>query len=142
MKEFFDTSVLVAAFRSAHVHHSASIQRLYKADSRRSACGLHSLAEFYSVATALPVRPIVLPEQAMLFIADIRSRLSLISLTPDEYFAAIQKVAADGISGGRVYDALLLACAAKYKAEVIYTWNLKHYRALAPDMASLICTPD
>lgn len=141
MKEFFDTSVLVAAFRGAHIHHSASIQRLSKADPRRCACGLHSLAEFYSVATALPVRPMVLPEQAMLFIADIRTRLSLISLTSDEYLAALQNVAPRGFAGGRVYDALLLACAIKCKAETIYTWNLKHYQAIAPDLASIIRTP-
>jgi predicted nucleic acid-binding protein len=141
MKEFFDTSVLVAAFRRAHIHHSASIQRLSKADTHRSACGLHSLAEFYSVTTALPVRPMVLPEQAILFIADIRMRLSLVSLTPNDYFAAIQNVAENGFAGGRVYDALLLACAAKCEAETIYTWNLKHYQILAPRIASRIRTP-
>jgi predicted nucleic acid-binding protein len=142
MKEFFDTSVLVAAFRATHIHHSASIRRLSKADPRRSACGLHSLAEFYSVTTALPVRPMVLPEQAMLFILDMRNRLSLISLTPDEYLAAIQNMTAQGFTGGRVYDALLLACAAKCQAETIYTWNLKHYRGLAPVLSSRIHTPD
>jgi predicted nucleic acid-binding protein len=142
MKEFFDTSVLVAAFRAAHIHHSASVQRLSKADARRSACGVHSLAEFYSVTTSLPVRPIVLPEQAMLFLADIRTRLSLIVLTADDYFNAIQGLAANGIGGGRVYDALLLASAVKCEAETIYTWNVKHYRALAPHMSSRIQTPD
>jgi predicted nucleic acid-binding protein len=141
MKEFFDTSVLVAAFRVAHVHHSASVQRLSRADPRRSACGAHSLAEFYSVTTSLPVRPMVLPEQAMLFLADIRSRLSLITLTADEYFSAIQNIATNGIVGGRVYDALLLACAAKCQPETIYTWNVKHYRALAPHMSSRIQMP-
>lgn len=83
----------------------------------------------------------VLPEQAMLFIADIRTRLSLISLTSDEYLAALQNVAPRGFAGGRVYDALLLACAIKCKAETIYTWNLKHYQAIAPDLASIIRTP-
>ncbi len=141
MKEFFDTSVLVAAFRSAHIHHTPSIQRLSKAYKHHSACGLHSLAEFYLVTTALPVRPMILPEQAVLFLADIRTRLSLVSLTADEYFAAIQNVAANGFAGGRVYDALLLACAAKCGAETIYTWNLKHYQALSPELASRIRTP-
>lgn len=32
------------------------------------------------------------------------------------------------------------ACAAKCKAEIVYTWNLKHYQSLAPAVASRIKT--
>jgi hypothetical protein len=38
------------------------------------------------------------PEQAMLFLSDIQSRLSLIALEADEYFQAIGDFAAMGIS--------------------------------------------
>ena len=43
--------------------------------------------------------------------------------------------------GWRIYDALLLQCALKAKADVIYTWNLKHFQQLAPNIASTIKTP-
>lgn len=143
MKEFYDTSVLVAAFRTSHTHHAASIRRLSRADKGVSACGLHSLAEFYSVITALPIRPMVLPEQAMLFLEDIRERLSLIGLNAHEYLMAVGAVAKSGFGGGRVYDGLLLACAVKCGAETIYTWNLKHYRSIAPaELVARIRTPD
>jgi predicted nucleic acid-binding protein len=46
-----------------------------------------------------------------------------------------------GLPGGQVYDALLLACARKSGADAIYTWNLKHFRQLAPDLAKRIRTP-
>ncbi|GAC1639669.1 MAG: hypothetical protein NVS9B14_20930 [Candidatus Acidiferrum sp.] len=46
-----------------------------------------------------------------------------------------------GIAGGRVYDALLLQCARKSKAEIIYTWNLKHFQAIAPDLTKRMRTP-
>ena len=141
MKEFFDTSVLVAAFRREHVHHVSSLKRFATAEKRHSACGLHSLAEVFSVMTTLPVKPMIPPEQALLFVEEVRNRLTLVSLSAEEYFAAIQNVASRAFTGGRVYDSLLLACAAKCKAQAVYTWNLKHYQSLAPDLAPRIQTP-
>ena len=141
MKEFFDTSVLVAAFRREHVHHVPSLKRFATAEKRHSACGLHSLAEVFSVMTPLPVKPMIPPEQALLFVEEVRNRLTLVSLSAEEYFAAIQNVASRAFTGGRVYDSLLLACAAKCKAQAVYTWNLKHYQSLAPDLAPRIQTP-
>jgi predicted nucleic acid-binding protein len=141
MKEFFDTSVLIAAFWGGHVHHQPSVTRLGAANKKQSACGIHSLAEVYAVMTALPVKPMIPPEQALLFVEEVRGRLSLVSLTEAEYFAAIQKTAGQGFSSGRVYDGLLLACAAKVRAQTIYTWNAKHFQALAPDLAARIRMP-
>jgi len=141
MKEFFDTSVLVAALWGGHVHHQASVTRLGAASKKQSACSLHSLAEVYAVMTALPVKPLIPPEQALLFVEEVLARLTLVSLDGEEYFAAIQKTAERGFGSSRVYDALLLACAAKVKAQAIYTWNLKHYQALAPELSARIHTP-
>ncbi len=141
MKEFFDTSVLVAAFWGGHVHHQPSVTRLGAASKKQSACGIHSLAEVYAVMTALPVKPLIPPEQALLFVEEVRDRLTLVALNSEEYFAAIQRTAGRGFSSGRVYDALLLACAAKIKAQTIYAWNLKHYQALAPELSARIHTP-
>jgi predicted nucleic acid-binding protein len=141
MKEFFDTSVLVAAFRADHIHHVPSLKRFAAAEKRHSACGIHSLAEIYSVMTTLPVKPVIPPEQTLLFVEEVRNRLSLVSLSAEEYFAAIQNAASGGFTGGRIYDSLLLACAAKCKAQAVYTWNLKHYQSLAPGLAPRIQTP-
>jgi predicted nucleic acid-binding protein len=141
MKEFFDTSVLVAAFWGGHVHHVPSLKRFAAAEKRLSACGIHSLAEVYAVMTALPVRPMIPPEQALLFVEEVRDRLTLVSLSAEEYFAVVQNAASRGFTGGRIYDSLLLACAAKCKAQAVYTWNFKHYQSLAPDLAPRIQAP-
>ena len=77
----------------------------------------------------------------MLFVQEIRDRLTVITLSEQEYAQAIQGCAERGFSSGRVYDALLLACAAKSGAQTIFTWNVKHFRAIAPDMAKRIRTP-
>ena len=48
MKEFFDTSVLVASFWSGHRDHEASIKRVAAANKKKSSCALHTLAEVYA----------------------------------------------------------------------------------------------
>ena len=131
MKEFFDTSVLVGAFWGGHPHHEASLKRFSAANKRKSACAMHTLAEVYATMTALPVKNVIPPEQAMLFVQEARDRLTIVTLTEDEYYNTIEQAAALGFTSGRVYDALLLRCAAR-KAKVIYTWNLKHFRTISP----------
>ena len=141
MKEFLDTSVLVAAFREDHPHHEPSFRLFENTNKATSCCALHSLAEFYATITALPVKPSIPPEQALLFIGEIRKRLTPVFLDTDEYHDEIVRAAGQGISRGRIYDALILRCAAKSKAQVIFTWNLKHFHSIAPHLASLIQTP-
>ncbi len=141
MKEFFDTSVLVAAFWGGHRDHAASIKLLGAANKKQSACAVHTLAEVYGAMTALPIRPMLPPEQVMLFVQEVRDRLTLVPLDESEYFETIQQAASAGFTSGRVYDALLLRCAVKVKAQTIYTWNLKHFQALAPGLAARIRTP-
>ena len=141
MKEFFDTSVLIGAFWRGHPYHEASLKLVSAANKRKSACAAHTLAEVYATMTALPVKDVVPPEQALLFVQETRDRLTIVSLNENEYYKTIEKAAARGMVSGRIYDALLLQCATKVKAETIYTWNLEHFRAIRPDAAERIRTP-
>jgi AbrB family looped-hinge helix DNA binding protein len=45
------------------------------------------------------------------------------------------------LPGTMIYDSLLLACARKISADVIYTFNIKHFIRAAPDLADPIQTP-
>jgi len=141
MKEFFDTSVLIGAFWRGHPHHQPSLKLFSAANKRKSACAMHTLAEVYATMTALPVKDVIPPDQALLFVQEVRDRLTLVTLTEEEYYNTIEKAAAPHFTSGRIYDALLLRCAAKVKAEKIYTWNLKHFRAISPALAGRIHTP-
>jgi predicted nucleic acid-binding protein len=141
LRQFFDSSVLIAAFWGGHVHHGPSIKLLASANKKDSCCGIHTLAEVFAVMTAAPLKPLIPPEQGLLFVGEIRQRLALVSLDPEEYFATIRNAAEQGVTGGRVYDALLLGCAAKSRAKTIYTWNLKHFQLLAPHLGDRIRTP-
>lgn len=57
--------------------------------------------------------------------------LTPVVLSRREYRRVIHDVSAAGFSGGRIYDALILACAVKSGATDIYTLNEKDFYALA-----------
>jgi predicted nucleic acid-binding protein len=141
LKNFLDTSVLVAAFWGDHTDHDSSLRLFVEMRRETDACGIHSLAEVYAVMTALPVRPALASEQVYLFIEQIPRRLTPITLQQTDYLKTIRQLAERRLASGQVYDALLLACARKSKAETIYTWNLEHLRQIAPDLADRIHTP-
>ena len=141
MRDFFDTSVLIAAHLSAHPRHPPSLSVLARATRATSSCAAHSLAEIYSVLTRLPVRPLIPPEQVMLFLNDVRDRLTILVLDESAYEETLETAASRGVTGGRIYDALLLRCAADAEVDTIYTWNVRHFQSLAPELADRIRTP-
>lgn len=138
---FLDTSVMIAAFWGDHTDHDSSLRVFAEATRETAACGIHSLAEVYATMTALPVRPTVAPEQAFLLLQEITDRFTTVVLDETEYLQTLRDLAGRRLSGGKIYDALLLACAKKCRAETIYTLNVKHFRQIAPDLAERIQTP-
>jgi predicted nucleic acid-binding protein len=141
VKAFFDTSVLVPVFYGDHVHHEASISVFLKFDKATGCCGAHSLAEVYATLTRMPGKRRISGAQAMLFVGDICDRLSLITLKGDEYVKALQASASLGVVGGGIYDALLARCAMKAQAEIIYSWNSRHYAQCGPEVTQRLQTP-
>ncbi len=80
-------------------------------------------------------------DQAKLLLDSMHEHLTFIALDADEYLSAITEAAEAGIVGGRIYDALLARCALKSKAEIIYTWDLEHFRQLGSEVARKVRTP-
>ena len=141
MKGFVDTSVLVATFYGDHEHHAASIARFVRLDKQSGCTAAHCLAEVYAVLTGMPGKDRVTPDEALLFLADVRARLAVVSLTEAEYMTAITSAAQHGVAGGGLYDALLARCAVKAKVDVLYTWNVKHFTRLGADLAARVKRP-
>lgn len=141
MKGFFDTSVLVPLFYRDHIHHSPSQELFIQFNRSTGCCGAHSLAEVYATLTRMPGKRRITGDQAMLFLGNIRDRLSIVALTADEYAAALAASSALGIAGGGIYDALLAHCAVKAKAEAIYTWNTRYYALCGQQITRRLRTP-
>ena len=141
MRTFFDTSVLIPVFFEDHEHHEPSFEAFAKADRQHASCAAHSLAEFYAVVTRLPGRHRLGGDQALLFVQEIRERFSVIALTSEEHFAALQRAAATGIVGGTVYDVLLAQCAVKANAATLLTWNVEHFNRFDLGSIKRVQTP-
>ena len=141
MRWFFDSSVLVPALLPDHVHHARSFAAFAAASRKNAGCAAHSLSEVYSTLTRCPGKQRLSAESAALLVREIEQRLTLVWLDGDEYFAAIKRVAAMGIVGGAVYDALIAACASKADADVVYTWNTAHFMLLGDEVARKVRTP-
>ena len=138
---FFDTSVLVPVFYGDHEHHQASIDLFADCDPSTGCCATHSLAEVYATLTRMPGKHRISGDQAMLFINNIREHLEVVSLDEHDYREALERCARVGIVGGTTYDAMLAQCALKNNASTLYTWNLRHYRLVGPDIEGIVRTP-
>ena len=105
-------------------------------------CGAHSLAEVYATLTGMPGKRRVSGDEALLFLGDIRERLTMVALDEQEYFQMAEASAAAGFASGAIYDAILGHCALKAKAAVIYTWNTRDFLRLSPAIAGRVKNPD
>lgn len=141
MRSFFDTSVLVPVFLEEHGHHEASLKAFLKAGRQQDGCAAHSMAEVYSTLTRLPGKHRLSGEQVALFLENMRERLTLIALDAEDYGVVLQEAALAGIVGGTIYDALIARCALKAKAEILYTWNVKHFQQFGPEVSRRLRTP-
>lgn len=142
MKAFLDTSVLIACFYQDDERHSASLDLFLRFGKTEASCGAHSLAEVYATLTGMPGHRRVSGKEALLFLGDIRERLTLVALDEHEYFQMAESSAAVNLASGAVYDAILGHCALKAKAEVIYTWNVKDFLRLPPAIAIRVRQPE
>jgi predicted nucleic acid-binding protein len=141
---YFDTPLLVAAYIAHHPHHRQSLQALdqISSGSIRGVISAHGLAESFSVLTRAPFIPRIRPHDAWLYLAnDVLSVFELVSLTATEYREVVESCSQNGWPGGRVYDALHVRAARKSNCERIYTFNLKHFHEVAPDLRDIILSP-
>jgi predicted nucleic acid-binding protein len=145
MNIFFDTTVLVAASAESHPHHAQAFPALRRVAAGRDTgfISTHSIAEVYASLTRLPVEPRIHPVEAARIITDnLLPHFKTVLVDKADYLEALRSVKEGGWAGAKIYDALLLRCAAKCNAARIYTFNLGDFRLLAPkNLQSKICAP-
>jgi predicted nucleic acid-binding protein len=141
VRAFLDTSVLISTFYGDHQHHEPSKNLFLRFAKQEVCCAAHSLAEIYSTLTGMPGIHRVTGDEALLFLGDIRGRLTIVALNSNEYFRVVEACSVHGIAGGAIYDALLGHCALKAEAESLYTWNPRDFRRLGPEISERVKTP-
>jgi len=143
MKVFFDTSVLVAATVAAHPAHARSVpwlQRAVGGDIALVVC-THILAEMYAVLTRIPSSPRVTPTAARRLIDENIGNGTVVELEAGDYRQVIESLVHLGLSGGVIYDALMVRAAQKAEVDRLLTLNEGHFRRVWPGAGALIATP-
>ena len=144
MKVYFDTPLIVAGYIANHPHYAQSLRALdeVSAGAIKGVISAHGLAESFSVLTRAPYVPPIRPHDAWLYLAnDVLPMFEVVSLMVTEYREVVEKCSQNGWAGGRVYDALHIQAAKKSGCERIYTFNLKHFHQVGPDIRDIIVSP-
>ena len=138
MIRVFDTSVLVAAFVEGHTRHIDALARFKKAcrGDSQPYMAAHSLAELFAVLTRLPVSPRISPRLARRMIRENLRGARVIALSATDYRKVIDHMADLDLSGGSIYDALIVHAARKVEADRLFTLNGRDFRRLWPDAGS------
>lgn len=141
MKILLDTSVLVAAMVEGHPFHTVALPWLQRVQQKTEVgvVAAHSLAELYAVLTRLPVQPRI---PALLAVQLIRRNVlatcQVVALSENDYVAILEHLLDVGITGGAVYDAILLHTAQKAGVDQIVTLNESDFRRVYPPLADKI----
>jgi predicted nucleic acid-binding protein len=144
VKVFLDTNVLVAGSLREHSQHAlaqAVMESIQTGKTKGYTSG-HAFLETYSILTRLPTLPRIPAAQALALVQEnILKHFTMVVLTASEYSSLVTRLGGEGIGGGQVYDALHLACARKAGVDRIYTFDVRHFQAIAPDLSARILAP-
>ena len=138
-----DTSCLIALVCDWHEHHPATLAAVEGRleAGARLALAAPALVETYSVLTRLPAPQRLSPADALdLLSQNFEAKADSVALAADEYWSLLRGAPTIAVYGGRIYDAVIAACARKAKARELLTLNLKHFESFA-DASLLITSP-
>lgn len=144
MRVLFDTSVLIAGFVASHPRHDQALAWLQRSHTKQVdlLVSAHSLVECYAVLTRLPVTPKIMPSMARMLVQEnIEKHAEIIALNATDYMSLLKRVESLGLSGGVVYDAIILRAAEKAKASKLLTLNNRDFLRLCPEHEDWIISP-
>jgi predicted nucleic acid-binding protein len=125
-----DTSCMIAAVCTWHEHHAAAAGEIERRLGRgeRMAIPAPALVEAYAVLTRLPAPHRLAPADAWALVkANFVERRQVIALTGRLYANVLRDFVQQVLGGGRAYDAVIAACARHARAEVLLTFNTRHF---------------
>ncbi|MDP3012369.1 MAG: PIN domain-containing protein [Candidatus Hydromicrobium sp.] len=144
MKVFFDTSVIIAAFVSAHPKHENSLHWLQRVKKKEieGIISVHSLIESYSILTTLPLSPKIYPSLAENLIKEnVLKDFVMVKYNTDDYIRLLDELSSNNITGGASYDELILYAARQMKIDRILTLNVNDFIRISPQLAKIISEP-
>lgn len=133
MSVFLDTSVLLAGLIELGPQSTAPhlvLHAVAEGKVKRAATAWHCCLEFFSVSTRLPAEYRLAPIDAVRLIdEEICARMEVHDLPSGDRLPVLRAAAADGVAGGRIYDAHIAEVARASGAQTIVTENRRHFLA-------------
>jgi len=135
LKVGLDTSCLVALFVEDHTFHHATLAGLERLRGSKAhfVVPCHVLLECFSVLTRMP-SPHRHPPEAVerLLLDNFATDAEIPGIDRDLTWSTIRDLAAAGLIGGQVYDAVIAQSTFAAGAGVLLTWNVHDFARLAP----------
>ena len=125
-----DTSVLIAALVENHQFHSQAVPWLeyLQQPGVEGVISAHSLAELYAALSRMPAIPRMTPADTISAIDDnVLPFVKVRALDGRSYAGVVRRVAAAGLSGGVVYDAIHAEVARRAKVDLLVTLNRRDF---------------
>jgi predicted nucleic acid-binding protein len=127
-----DTNCIVASLLSAHTHHEATADAVNTLERRgaRAVVIAHTILEAYAVMTRLPDKSRLDPVTARRVLTASWSDCTTAGLSAAETWTLMDRVADSGLSGGRIYDAVIAQTASAAGVDVLLSWNVQHFERM------------
>ena len=136
MKSYFlDTSIFVSAFWKQHPNFESSFHLLSQSKKYTFITSNHSLVEYYSVMTRIPLPFKIEPTLVYNLIKEnILPHVHIFSLTEKETLAFLKQAGILQIPGGNIHDYYHFHVAKKKKVDAIITWNTKDFQKFSEEI--------
>ena len=117
----------VCSWHERHVDAAAEIDRRL-AQGDRLCCAAHALVEAYAVLTRLPTPHRLSAADAWTLIkANFVDGATVVTVAADRYADVLERASRLQIAGGQTYDVVIGECAREAKADVLLTFNRRHF---------------
>jgi predicted nucleic acid-binding protein len=141
-RDYFDSSVLVAAIAKEEPNHRSCTDAWQGSDYRIFL--LHGVLESFASLTGgkKPHLRLTGKSATTVLSGNLEDfQVEMVAFDVHETMALLADAQASGVRGGAVYDYLHLCAARKAGADRIFTLNKRHFMAIAPDLAPKIFHP-
>lgn len=135
-----DTSCIVAAVCAWHEGHAVAADEIERRLDRGEVLTVPApaLVEAYAVLTRLPSPHRLSAADAWTLLAtNFVQQATVVALTGAAYTTLLQRLAKEGVAGGRTYDAVIGECARQRQVAVLLTFNRRHFEP-PPDGVAVI----
>lgn len=140
-----DTNCVVALLSQRHEHHKRATGEIERRldEGQVMVLAAHTLVETYAVLTRLPAPHRLSSSdcRALLEANFAPEMVEIVALSAEGYRRLIHEAPDGNLSGGRVYDAIIAACARSAGVDALLTFNERHFAQFSGADLAIVVPP-